>query len=364
MRGEADRFPMGEARGARRHQQFAVPARTIRGVALLAIGAAVAASGCSGDSGPTEPRRPTVASVSLSAPALSLVRGANAVVTATVTMTVTEGGQTTAPAATWSSADTVVARVVDGRVYAWGGGSTTITASTGGKSARLPVTVTLPPRGDFQITWRFASDVPASVRAAAVRAADRIERIVVGDAPAVTTSLPSSCGGGAEETIDDVAVYVEMGTMSGDALASGGPCKFVADRAAPAGGRVVVARTTADLPTAVLDNIMVHEVAHVLGIGTSSRWTAALAGTGVPGAVQFTGTRAVVAHQTLGFSGTSVPVTDDLAHWRGAALEHEIMSPLGTRVSQLTVGAFADLGYTVNAGAAEPWDPTGRLTPP
>lgn len=363
MMSAADRFAMGEARGARRHQQFAVPARTVRRV-QLAIGAAVAASACSGDPSPTEPPQPTVASVSLSTPVLSLVRGGDAVVTATVTMRATEGKHATAPAATWSSADTAVARVVDGRVHAWGDGSTTVTASAGGKSARLPVTVTLPPRGDFQITWRFASDVPETVRAAARRVADRLERVIVGDAPAVTMILPNSCGGGTEETIDDVAVYVEMGTTSSDALASGGPCKFVADRAAPAGGRIVVAATTADLPTAVVDNVMAHELAHVLGIGTSPRWSTALTDTTTPGAAQFSGAGAVAAHQALGFSGSSVPVTDDLAHWRGAAYAHELMSPLGVRLSRLTVGAFADLGYTVNADATEPWDPTGRLILP
>lgn len=325
-------------------------------VALLVLAA------CGGGDAPSGLPAPVtvVSAVTLSTSSLALVRGDDTMVTAVVTLAPASPGSP--PAIAWQSADTSVARVRDGRIYAWGEGSTEVTATAGSKSVRLPVTVELPPVGDFQITWRFAADVPEAVRASATRAADRLSRIVVGDVPSVTLTLPSFCGGQGEETIDDLVVYVRTGTASAGAVAGGGPCKLVEGRVGPAGGQIVVPLSTATFPDDLLDDIVLHELGHVLGIGTMPRWVAAI-DTVAPNDARFTGSHAVAAYIALGFPTGGVPVTFEghHAHWRDGTFRGDVMLPAGGRaLSRLTAAALADLGYGVNLTAAEPWDPLGR----
>ena len=79
-----------------------------------------------------------VTSITLNKTSLTLAKNGTETLTATIAPS-----NATDKTVTWSSSNTAVATVVNGKVTAVGGGSATITASAGGKSATCAVTVTV-----------------------------------------------------------------------------------------------------------------------------------------------------------------------------------------------------------------------------
>lgn len=94
--------------------------------------------------------------------------------------------------------------------------------------------------------------------------------------------------------------------------------------------------------------IVMHEMGHALGFASPIFQALNL----VDGSGHFTGTQAAVAY------GGAVPLSADGSHWtegfspNGSPLSNDLMTPLFTAgeqtlLSDATLGAFADLGYTV-----------------
>ena len=105
--------------------------------ALLIVGAVTA---CSGGSGTTAPDGCTVTSVGISPSSVSVQVGKNTPLTALVT-----GVNCATITTTWQSASTAIATVsASGVVNGTAAGSTTITATAGGKNGTATVTVTAP----------------------------------------------------------------------------------------------------------------------------------------------------------------------------------------------------------------------------
>ena len=126
-----------------------------------------------------------------------------------------------------------------------------------------------------------------------------------------------------------------------------------------------------------LNEVAVHEMAHVLGFGTLwgrfnlLRLPSIVGNRPVPGRdTHFTGRRAIAAFDRLGgrsYFRNKVPVENDTTiygpgsldgHWRESVFGNENMTPSidrGSMVSILTIESFADLGYQVNTNAAEPY---------
>jgi subtilisin-like proprotein convertase family protein len=134
--------------------------------------------------------------------------------------------------------------------------------------------------------------------------------------------------------------------------------------------RGVMEFDTADLAAMEADgsllNVIVHEMGHVLGIGTL--WDDLVVGEGGTDP-RFTGPSGVAEWQELEGTGgvpvanTGGPGTRD-SHWREQTFGDELMTGLlsGTAqpLSSLTVGCLADLGYAVDFEQA---DPFGLPTP-
>lgn len=101
-------------------------------------------------------------------------------------------------------------------------------------------------------------------------------------------------------------------------------------------------------------SVAVHELTHVLGIGTSDSWDARVTATG------FAGTASVAAY------GGIVPLTGDAAHWAAgttsfvdglsqqAALTAAIAGGTRKHMTELDWAALSDVGWQVAAAVPEP----------
>ena len=113
------------------------------------------------------------------------------------------------------------------------------------------------------------------------------------------------------------------------------------------------------------DEVVVHEMGHVLGFGSLWNFNRSLrTGTGTADP-RFTGPLAIAAYDKLGGSGT-VPVEGDEGgagtlntHWDEATFFNELMtgflnsSANANPLSGLSVAAMGDLGYVVNLGSGD-----------
>jgi hypothetical protein len=212
----------------------------------------------------------------------------------------------------------------------------------------------------FTIDVRFTGGLSPRQQEAFAAAADRWARMVVGDLPAVVVD---------GETVDDVLILASGADIDGpgQVLGRAGPTQLrpVSAGLLPAVGQMQF--DTADLEQmerdGTLDDVITHEMGHVLGIGTLWSRLGLLSGAGTNDPV-FTGTGAVAEWAALDGSG-AVPVENTggpgtrEGHWREAVFGDELMSGFiaeaGNPISRVTVASLADLGYVVDLEAAEPY---------
>ncbi len=240
-------------------------------------------------------------------------------------------------------------------------------------------------QGEFEIELDFQTPVDPSVAAAFDKAVERWEVIIVGDVYDVSDTLPvGGCQPVLEEGgLDDLKVYVTVMDIdgSGGVLGRAGPCYFRTG-GAPIPVTGVMELDEADLEDLeaadLLQDVIVHELAHVLGFGIL--WDVApndlLVGAGSSDPY-FQGATAIAAFDEAGGSarpGPKVPVentggpgTRD-GHWRESVHDSELMTGwievdgIPNPLSAITIGSFADMGYSVNMNAADPYvlfDPLG-----
>lgn len=233
----------------------------------------------------------------------------------------------------------------------------------------------------FDIGIRFigAVEPTQSQRSAFDDAVSRLRSIVTGDLPSVFVTLPGgSCGSNAPaiaETVDDVLVLVTLEPIDGPGgvLGSAGPCVIRS-----AGGLPLVGRMrfdTADLTwlegDGRLGQVILHEVLHVLGVGTLWQlqgWLVNPSYPSSPGAdTHMNGPNAVAGFDAIGgvtySGGSKVPVHNSAvpgqadAHWRESVLLTELMTPFlnsgFNALSRLTVSSLRDLGYSVDLARAD-----------
>lgn len=243
----------------------------------------------------------------------------------------------------------------------------------------------------YDISLTFVGTVPASVQNAAAAAAARWEELIIGDVSDVEIGAPqdiSECvsGESVSGTIDDIRIFIQMSTFtSPSTLAAAGPCAYRIFGELPAWGvlKVNQDRLSQLIAEGGLEDVMIHEMGHVLGFGTMWEQKDLLRdpSVGNPGAdTHFIGERAIAAFDAAGgtsYVGAKVPVENstgnegsDDGHWRESVFRTELMSPAyesGTvkPISAVTVESFRDLGYGVDVSAADAYTlPPFILAPP
>lgn len=254
-------------------------------------------------------------------------------------------------------------------------GSNTMDASVGGLAT---VTFTAEgaaplPTGDFDIDIRFVSPMSQRQRDAFNDAALRWRQILIGDIQDIQVNLPADeCMAGqpaVDEVVDDLIIFaaVEFIDDRGGTLASAGPCSVERSSGLPAAGAMRFDDVDIrDLELAGrLDEVIFHEMGHVLGVGTIWFDKNLLVGQR-GGDPFFTGVTAIAEFLALGGVAVNpVPVantgeagTRD-SHWRESVFGNEIMTGFinagANPISRVTIGSMQDLGYVVNLDAAEPY---------
>ena len=265
-------------------------------------------------------------------------------------------------------------------VQAWrlGQGSTTNTLRA--TAPNLPsVTVdaiaTAPPaQGDYAIDVRYVGLEPSPAQRTAFDAAvNRWQQVIVGDLADEAGPIPpaGSLCAAVDGDVDDVVIFVRLEAIDGPGgiLGSAGPCWVRDDNnlTIVGGMRFDVADLGSLEASGQLQLVILHEMGHVLGIGTLWRLTNLLVGYQSPDPY-FTGASALTVFPTLfgtGFSypGNHVPVentggpgTRD-GHWRESILRSELMTGFLNSglnpLSPLSLVSLRDMGYLVNDAIGE-----------
>jgi len=249
----------------------------------------------------------------------------------------------------------------------------TILASIGSQSASVNATVL----SDYSIDVRFwGSAMTPQQQALFTNAAARIRGVVTGAVPPAdaTGADPADCGVTGQpvlaETVPGVIIYASVQTIDGPGkvLAQAGPC-FIRDQSDVRTVIGIMEFDVDDLSSlgtgSTLQDIITHEMLHVVGIGSFWNDVGLLTGFDTPD-VAYTGIGGVSGCRATGGTTTcaaSVPVENTggagtaNSHWREATFGAELMTGFASNGSMpfsiMTVRALADLGYTINTSAAD-----------
>jgi hypothetical protein len=248
----------------------------------------------------------------------------------------------------------------------------------------------------YNLEVRFFGPAPSAAASAAFAlAAARIRGAVTGDVPdEVAEAAPrdlsdptQGCGVAGlptffREAIDDLLIFATVEPIDGpnNVLASAFPC-FIRD-AAPNQAVIGVMRFDSEdlenlVARGILTDVVTHEMLHVVGIGTLWNFLGLVQDAGTS-QTRYTGALGVGGCVDVG--GASVcpgsiplePLTDAAgegtadSHWSESVFFNELMTGfVNTRASVptgpinpfslMSIRSLADIGYTVNANAADPY---------
>ena len=228
-------------------------------------------------------------------------------------------------------------------------------------------TCTAHPRVDseFSIDVRFVGGLTANQRSVFQFAAARWAEIIIGDLPSVQFE---------GEEIDDVRILAEGREIDGPRgiLGRAGPRFVRSDTQLPLLG--IMEFDSADLADLEEDgsliDVIVHEMGHVLGIGTLWKALNLIEGSGTDDPVLI-GANAMREYATLlgetsprqvPIANTGGPGTSE-GHWRESTFVNELMTgvinPGVNPLSRLTIACLQDIGYEVNLDAANEYQLPG-----
>ncbi|WP_439475807.1 leishmanolysin-related zinc metalloendopeptidase [Algoriphagus formosus] len=222
----------------------------------------------------------------------------------------------------------------------------------------------------FNIQLEFLTPVTAAQEQVFRESAARWEQIIIKDVPNISGPIPGAFGGlviPPGEQVDDIVIEVVLTNIDGpgNVLGAAGP-NFIrfADNL-PLSGFMFF--DTSDLAVLeafnLFDEVIIHEMGHVLGIGTV--WDLTFDGVNferqlVAGTEEnpfFTGRfgnihwRAAGGNNALPIEGAAAGQGTAFSHWSEDILDNELMTGflnLGVNpLSRITAGSLRDLGYGV-----------------
>jgi len=241
------------------------------------------------------------------------------------------------------------------------------------KGAEVPATAVA--RGaaaasGYTIEVRFLGGLNQRQKAAFKAAADRWTRAITGDLPDVLDENGNR--------IDNLMILAQGAAIDGPGkiLGQAGPSLLRPRSAGPAAflpAKGEMTFDTADLAEmeteGTLNDVITHEMGHVIGIGTIWDHKGLLEGAGTRRPT-FVGSGAMREFGLLKGTGPApVPVeqnggagTRD-SHWDDETFANELMTgfvnPTKNPLSKMTIASLGDMGYKVDLAAAEPYNLPG-----
>ena len=229
----------------------------------------------------------------------------------------------------------------------------------------------------------FGAPVSPSDQALFTSAAARVRAFIIGQLSVVNVAGAdvSGCTGTTTPpltgTIDGLVIYASVDTIDGrgKTLAQAGPC-FIRSQEDYRTVIGVMKFDSADIrPLALsgnLQEVITHEMLHVVGLGTFWDAKNLIVNSGAPGAA-YIGAGGIAGCRAIGGTATcaaSVPVEDceglgetpcgvgqREAHWKETTFRNELMTPYLNNqtnpLSVMSIRSFEDLNYTVNTAAAD-----------
>ena len=225
----------------------------------------------------------------------------------------------------------------------------------------LGLTTSATQRSEFQVQVRILGGLSPAQQAAFAEAAARWSEVITGDLPPVMLE---------GEQIDDVLIEAQGVPIDGPGgiLGQAGPQFIRPASNLPIKG--IMSFDTADLDRMESDgslkDVILHEMAHVLGFGTLWSRMGLIVGEGSVNPT-FVGANAMreYAELTGRTEPTPVPVANTGGagtrdgHWREAVFGDELLtgflSGAVRPLSRMSIGSFEDMGYVVNYDAADPY---------
>ncbi|HEY4305769.1 MAG TPA: leishmanolysin-related zinc metalloendopeptidase [Gemmatimonadaceae bacterium] len=234
----------------------------------------------------------------------------------------------------------------------------------------------------FGIELCYRTTMTSTQRQAFVSAAAKWSSIITND----VTDIPSgfgTCGGSVQlysGTVDDLLIFATIDSIDGpfNIVGSAGPCSVRQSATAlmPIIGSMHF--DIADVATletrGLLNSVILHEMGHVLGIGTFWQPLGLLVNPSTASSsldTYLNAPNAKIGFDAIGGTtytgGNKVPVENTggtgtiNGHWRESVLRNELMTgtidngAAGNPLSLLTVRSLQDLGYTVNTANADPF---------
>jgi hypothetical protein len=228
----------------------------------------------------------------------------------------------------------------------------------------------------FDITVRYVDGAPSARQQLAVqRAVDKWKSVITSNSGTSKLVLPAgSCGRtwmpAINETITNVLILAKIGPIDGVGNVVGNASSCVLHNTGPQltalGTMYFDSDDLASLEgSGLIDVVILHEMGHVLGIGSQWSLKGLITGRGTNDPYT-SGANALTQFALIGgstYTGHPVPIenlggtgTADV-HWRESVFHNELMTGyLNSGVnpmSSVTVGALADLGYTVQYANAD-----------
>ncbi|GLS29356.1 pre-peptidase C-terminal domain-containing protein [Neomesorhizobium albiziae] len=212
-----------------------------------------------------------------------------------------------------------------------------------------------PPDGEFDIVVNYSGD--ARFQAAFDEAAARWEQVIVADLPDVNTS---SWG-----LVDDLLIDASVIAIDGpsNVLGRAGPDALRSGSSLPYHG--IMEFDSADMATMLangtLVDVILHEMGHVLGLGTLWSQLGLKSGN-----FQYIGESALAEYRTLSgqANAQSVPLETGGGagtaggHWAESVFGGELMTGYANgsmAMSRMTIASLEDMGYGVDYSTADPY---------
>lgn len=238
------------------------------------------------------------------------------------------------------------------------------------------------PASAYKIELRFfGRTLTASQQALFTNAKTRLESIITGTVPPVNANGadPASCGATGvaklNETIPGLVIYASIDSIDGRSkiLAEAGPC-YIRTNSGQKDYRTsigIIKIDSADINTLAgsgnLQQVITHEMMHVVGFGTFWDTTSANLLINYGANVSYAGAGGIAGCTAIGGTNTcasSVPVEGTQgsegtvnSHWRESTFGNELMTGFlnsGTNpLSVMSIRSLEDLGYTVNPAVAD-----------